>query len=234
MTVASRIKGTVAEACPAKLDYMDRATARSYDRHRFSSRLGKFINRRELSAVSKLFAETDGVRTILDAPCGTGRILGLPPFSQYEIIGADVSIEMIKVARSKQAAKSQKEATHFVNCDLGYLPLRPSCVDLVLCIRLLPLMPPSYQMRIIAEMGRVTSKYLIASHADRWTVHGVIRKIWALLHPHSPEWFPVSVPAYLAKLRNVNFDDPKWVRSLYHISETFFVAASKLQQNNVS
>lgn len=231
MRVAQKHRDNFADERLAKLNYIDSATAQSYDRIRFSSRFGKFVNQREMYAISKLLEGAVHVRTILDAPCGTGRFFHLPSFSHCTLVAADISIEMIKVARSRLTS-SQRKGAQFVNCDLEYLPFKESCVDLVLCIRLLSLMPPPLQMKIIAEFGRVTSKYLIASHADRWTAHGLIRRILAGLHLHTSGWYQVSSNAYLAQLRAANLGGLKTTRSLDHISETLFVAAGKLGQND--
>jgi len=226
MGVSTRIGESESQEVQSKLSYMDPAAAETYDRDRFSSRFGRFTNGREMSAISNLLEGVAGVRTILDAPCGTGRMLYLPSSSRYVFVGVDISIEMIKVAKSKQTT-FQHTTTEFVNCDLEYLPFKPSCVDLVLCIRLLPIMPPTLQNRVMAEFSRVTRKGLIASHADRWTIHGLVRRIGARVHLHPSGWYQVTSREYLARLRAFNFDDFKKTRLLNHISETLYVAATK-------
>ena len=44
---------------------------------------------------------TTGVRTILDLPCGTGRFTGALAREGYELVGSDISLEMLQKAASR-------------------------------------------------------------------------------------------------------------------------------------
>src|SRR5688572_10118823 len=78
--------------------YRSAAVADDYDFHRFSSPERQKRNARKWAAIRKALSATTGVRTILDLPCGTGRFTGGLAREGYEIVGSDISLEMLQKA----------------------------------------------------------------------------------------------------------------------------------------
>ena len=56
--------------------YQSDEVAADYDQHRFTTPRRQRRNRREWEAVRRAVARAEGVRTVLDMPCGTGRFTG--------------------------------------------------------------------------------------------------------------------------------------------------------------
>src|SRR5262245_53434450 len=80
--------------------YRSAQVAEDYDFHRFSTPERQKRNARKWAAIRKALSRTSGVRTILDLPCGTGRFTGALARDGYEIIGSDISLEMLQKAAS--------------------------------------------------------------------------------------------------------------------------------------
>ena len=84
--------------------YRSSTVAEDYDFHRFSSPERQKRNRRKWAAICKALREATGVRTILDLPCGTGRFTGALAREGFEIVGSDISMEMLHKAASLETA----------------------------------------------------------------------------------------------------------------------------------
>lgn len=98
---------------------------------------------------------------LLDAPCGTGRLCAsLAMRGRY--VGLDVSLPMLSEAVRASAASA------WLHGDVTQLPFRDRAFDVVVCCRLLHHLAEAEQLeRVLAELVRVSSRYLIASFWDR-------------------------------------------------------------------
>ena len=76
--------------------------------------------------ISKIFEYTKtNVDTILDASCGTGELARFLPNMKYKILASDLSLEMLKVLKSKNEANKIPVFT----ANSSYLPLHNVSVD---------------------------------------------------------------------------------------------------------
>src|SRR3954467_3594254 len=114
--------------------YRSAQVAEDYDFHRFSTPERQKRNTRKWAAIRRALAGTTGVRTILDLPCGTGRFTGALAREGYEIIGSDISLEMLDKARSVPDGE-QSNIRGYVQANAEALPLRNDSLDCVVCIR---------------------------------------------------------------------------------------------------
>ena len=121
--------------------------ARSYD----SDREVEPLWHAENAYVAGLF---DGRRfdSILDAPVGTGRFFDL--YTSRRVVGIDLSDAMLHEAAGKAAAMSLADVT-LLNASVTSLPFADSEFDLVLCWRLMHLLPPETLVPAFAELRRV-------------------------------------------------------------------------------
>src|SRR5882672_1216412 len=82
--------------------YRSSQVAEDYDFHRFSTPERQKRNARKWAAIRKALSLTTGVRTILDLPCGTGRFTGALAREGFEIVGSDISLEMLVKAAAQE------------------------------------------------------------------------------------------------------------------------------------
>src|SRR5208282_6689677 len=89
-----------------KHDYQERAVARAYDRERFTGVVGRTFDALEKRTIRKLVRaaqRTIPAPTVLDCPCGTGRITRCLLDEGLQVVGGDISAAMLEVAQEKCA-----------------------------------------------------------------------------------------------------------------------------------
>jgi SAM-dependent methyltransferase len=97
---------------------------------------------------------------VLDLPCGTGLLADLLAAQAYDVVGADISLEMIQVARPYYAVD---RTAGFVNADALALPFRRGAFDCVVSIGFFHRLPPAIRRQALATLGDVSRGKLIAS-----------------------------------------------------------------------
>lgn len=105
----------------------------------------------ENAYVSNLVSRLQGM-SILDVPVGTGRFLEF--YGGRHVIGVDLSESMLDKARERASALGMPHTT-LVQGSVTQLPFGDAEFDLVLCWRLLHLLPPESLAPALAEMARV-------------------------------------------------------------------------------
>lgn len=149
-----------------KQHYQDESIARSYDRDRFASPAGRALHALEGRAirglVRRVVADTPNP-SVLDLPCGTGRITELLLESGLEVTGGDISLPMIDVARERCGRFGDRVS--FRRLDLDALDLPDWSFDLVTCVRLFHHLESPARGRILRELSRVTRRHVLVNVA---------------------------------------------------------------------
>ena len=133
--------------------------ANAYDRQRFHHPRGQYNNWRLRRLLNKALGNLSAGRVVLDVPCGTGRIDNWLLDAFLRVIAADISSEMLAVARQK--VRPTASWLGFLRADADHLPLRSRSVDVVLCIRFLHLLDQEARRRILSEIARVAKRRAI-------------------------------------------------------------------------
>lgn len=153
--------------------YRSDSVADDYDFHRFSSPERQKRNVRKWAAIRKALAQTTGVRTILDLPCGTGRFTGALAREGFEVIGSDISHEMLKKAASIPDGK-QKAIFGYLQANAEHLPLRADSLDCVVCIRFMMHVDAATRVRMLSEFRRVSRRWVIVDYRHKYTFRYVL------------------------------------------------------------
>jgi ubiquinone/menaquinone biosynthesis C-methylase UbiE len=149
-----------------KSRYRDSVVATTYDSSRFLSAKGQKRNRLTLAAIQRAVDKAASlgrpIRDCLDLPCGTGRLFLWLLQRQLQFVGADISLEMMRAARTKIGTTSSGGVPFaLVQCDGEYLPFKDRSLDAVLSIRFMFHVPREVRVRILQEMARVSRRWLI-------------------------------------------------------------------------
>ncbi|MDH3626304.1 MAG: class I SAM-dependent methyltransferase [Acidobacteriota bacterium] len=147
--------------------YRESAVASDYDFHRFGEPRRVRRNIKKWKAICKALDETDGVESVLDIPCGTGRFTGSLAERGHLVIGSDISLEMMVEAQSK--FNDLERFAGYVQADAEALPMPDSSVDCVMSIRFMFHVDPATRVRILREMGRVSRRWLIIDYRHCYT-----------------------------------------------------------------
>jgi ubiquinone/menaquinone biosynthesis C-methylase UbiE len=155
--------------------YRSAQVAEDYDFHRFSSPERQKRNARKWAAIRAALREATGVRTILDLPCGTGRFTGALAREGYEIIGSDISLEMLHKAAAQETQNGQQLSIRgYVQANAEALPLRNDALDCVVSIRFMMHVDPATRVRMLREFGRVSRRWVIVDYRHCYTFRYVL------------------------------------------------------------
>jgi ubiquinone/menaquinone biosynthesis C-methylase UbiE len=157
--------------------YRNSSVAEDYDFHRFSSPERQKRNRRKWAAISEALREATGIRTILDLPCGTGRFTGALAREGFEIIGSDISMEMLQKAASveiENPAGQQPAIRGYVQANAEHLPLRNDSLDCVVSIRFMMHVDPVTRVRMLREFHRVSRRWVVVDYRHCYSFRYVL------------------------------------------------------------
>jgi ubiquinone/menaquinone biosynthesis C-methylase UbiE len=155
--------------------YQSSEVAADYDEHRFRTPKRLRRNARKWAAIQKALALTSGVKTIIDLPCGTGRFTGHLARAGYQVIGSDISMEMMQQA-AKLPAVQHANIAGYVRADAEALPFPAKSVDCLMSIRFLFHVDPATRRRMLREFGRVSRRWVIADYRHKYSLrYGVWR-----------------------------------------------------------
>jgi SAM-dependent methyltransferase len=160
--------------------YKNRDTARTYlESYEKAKGLRGFrfrlVAESERAAVRTLLAQISAER-VLDIPCGTGKLAPVLAEKPYRIVAADISPEMIELAREAylNVAGSQ---VRFAVADATALPQDfKGAFDLVVCLRLLHRVPLPIAQTILNQFAGC-ARFTIASFGINSLYHRVRRKV---------------------------------------------------------
>ena len=144
-----------------RTEYQDTQTAEEYDRRRFTSFSGRLFQLCERRALERVLSSVTLGSLLVDAPCGTGRLMPLYLSKGFRVLGVDISREMIHVARRRTA--SWKGKANFSRLDFARIPLATDSVDAVFCIRFLPHFPPEERIEMLREFSRIARERVVIS-----------------------------------------------------------------------
>ncbi len=165
----------------------NRGAAQTYDARRFSSWSGRLFNRMEQAAIAQILAAVENksvIRTVLDVPCGTGRISELLLQRNYVVTCGDISKEMLMVAQKRFENISRE--VFFCQVNIYKMPFDDDSFDCVTCIRLFQHLTSDERARALMELGRVSRRYVVANIMYTSSYYGVVRGLRRFVGRYAP------------------------------------------------
>jgi ubiquinone/menaquinone biosynthesis C-methylase UbiE len=175
----------------AKDHYRDAAVADTYDAERFASRKGRIVDRREQGLIRALIQRA-GLRppaSLVDIPCGTGRLAMSLAAEGFQVTGVDVSEQMLERAVARWSDAPADRRPTVVVADAESLPFEDDAFDVVVSLRLAGHLPPATRVGVLREFGRVSRGHVIVAFYHRASVQGVLRR----QARRGLSWNPVSL-----------------------------------------
>lgn len=167
---------------PARKRYQNKSYATHYDRARYGGILGRIKNWNTLVTIEKALKNLRGGSLILDVPCGTGRLSPLILHNGFKWLGADISYEMMEVAREKTS--KFKNAIGNVRLESEHMPFNSDSIDCVASIRFIYHVPTiEGRIAILREMRRISKKWVIIDYNYPNPVRTLYRRIGYLVKP---------------------------------------------------
>jgi len=134
--------------------YQTDEVAEGYEALRFSGG-GALIDRREKEAVRSALGDVDPGHRVLEVACGTGRFTAMLADIGADVVGLDISREMLAQGREKVVATGVDDQIEFLRGDASRLPFPDDHFDTVVAMRFFHLMDDPAPF--LTELRRVSS-----------------------------------------------------------------------------
>ena len=205
--------------------YQDIAAAERYDEVRFRSLSGRVFQWADRQSMLAVLTELTPGMTILDAPCGTGRMSRLFLEKGLKVIGGDVSAQMMAVARKRLG--DTKGEIGFCRMDLTRLPLQDASVAGAFSIRFLPHIKPSERVLMLRELRRVARKWVVISISVSSPWHRLRRKIRDWLGLPKSVRYPATLREIEAELQQSGLTIARKIWTFPILSEQVLLVCHK-------
>lgn len=205
--------------------YKDVEVAESYDRIRFNSLAGRIFENLERRSILKAFRSIPKNSTILDLPCGTGRIAEALLNNGYQIAGVDISAAMLEVATRRLARFGDRFST--VVADVRELARsQPKSYDSALCARVLMHFPLEEQIEFLGGVTRLSRGPIVFTQSLSTPYHRTRRKVKRMLgDTHTPAHYPITEIELKKLLKGANLVEKFRLRPMALVTEEIIVFA---------
>lgn len=157
--------------------YQSTAGAAAYRRKYERSWTRRLSHRREMSVVRQALDRAVVRGSILDVPCGAGRLLPLLLEAAPKVVAVDLSAAMVGEAQAAIAEHPRAGDVSFAVAAADALPLRSGEVDTAVCHRLLHHMgEASERAGVLAELARVAGRRVVLSFSDDTTLKSRLQR----------------------------------------------------------
>src|SRR3954466_7779844 len=204
--------------------YQSSEVAADYDEHRFRTPKRMRRNARKWAAIQKALALADGVKTIVDLPCGTGRFTGHLARSGFTVVGSDISVEMMQQAAKLESVRHENIGG-YVRADAEALPFRTKSADCLMSIRFLFHVDPETRRRMLREFGRVSRRWVIADYRHKYSARYAIWKISRALGLTKRPFERVSVKSMKSEFEDAGLRVVKIIAVRRWLSDKWVVLA---------
>jgi ubiquinone/menaquinone biosynthesis C-methylase UbiE len=205
--------------------YQNEAVARSYDRERFSSLAGRVFQNAELKTLAKLVRHLPANASLLDVPCGTGRIAQMLLGLGFRVTATDISQEMIQVAQGRVANNGGELPASRGSADA--LPFRNDSFDAVLSIRFLPHIAGESRRLMLKEMARVSRRWVFISNSISSGWYNGRRAVKRRLGHQAPTRYPVTESEICEDLRYAGLKETARFWTFRFVSEELLLLCEK-------
>jgi len=205
--------------------YKNHRVATSYDAVRFSSPAGRVFNCWEKHVIGKCFARVPSGETLVDIPCGTGRLADALLSRGYRVHGMDISGEMLQVARQRLEHFGERFTSEVA--DAKNLPESTNTYAGALCARVLMHFPLEQQIEFLAGVAKLSRGTVVINHSLDSPYQRFRRGIKRLLGHQASARFPISNADIKRLLQGAGLREIKRHRLMSLISEAVYIVAAK-------
>ncbi len=210
----------------ANQHYKNEKVAKEYDAVRFSSLAGRVFNNWERSIIKRCFRDLPRETVVLDLPCGTGRLADALLESGLRVHGADVSSEMLDVAKARLTAYGERFTTEVMDAfkQTGAKPR----FEATLCARVLMHFPLETQIGFLRGVASNTRSTVVLNHCLNSPYQRFRRWVKKLLGHQESAGYPVTYDEISRLLAESGLSEVTRYRMNALISEAVYVVAKKI------
>ncbi|HEY7753663.1 MAG TPA: methyltransferase domain-containing protein [Steroidobacteraceae bacterium] len=156
-------------------EYQQVENAATYNLAYRDKLLKRSSTRREFELIRRHVAQVGRSRTILDLPCGGGRLTPAFADSTDLVIEADIALGQVLYGRAESQVATPRVWT---TASAFHIPLRDRSVDGVISVRLSHHLPTQAEReRHLSELLRVARRFVIMTFFDHWSLKNWLRRM---------------------------------------------------------
>jgi len=166
-------------------NYQEVQDARDYNLKYRKYFLKRLSTKREYQLLNQLLSRQEHCATMLDLPCGGGRLSPqLAPFTDL-LIEADIAVGQILFGKANSHVPTRRI---WMTASAFHIPFQNSSIDAIVCVRLCHHLPASAEReRLFCELLRVTRKFVIMSFFDYHSFKNTLRRMSSCLRHKKPK-----------------------------------------------
>jgi len=214
---------------PVAKNYRCEKAALNYDKDHINNWRGATITILDKWAIDRSLSEIKNIITLLDVPCGTGRVLKLASKHAENIIGSDISCQMLDVAKNKKIYG----AKGYVNSDIFNYSFKSNSIDVIISNRFYTHLPKESKKTALKNMAQITKRYLIIEEGIpgfiarlRWKIENILGLAKTLTPWHTSTWEYINECAKEADLKVI-----KIIPRLPLLLDTYLIVFEKITTN---
>jgi 2-polyprenyl-3-methyl-5-hydroxy-6-metoxy-1,4-benzoquinol methylase len=198
--------------------YKDVAVAERYDRERFSGIAGRVFNSLERGVISRAFRPISRDLTVLDLPCGTGRLAEALLTDGFRVVGVDISASMLTVAQRKLQRFGDRfqvrvgDVRELARSERG-------TYDVALCARVLMHFPLEEQIEFLRSVAVLTKGTVVFSQSLSTPYQRFRRGVKKALRNAGPAAYPITEKELKALLVGAGLREVRRLRLSRLLSE---------------
>ncbi len=207
--------------------YKEVAVAERYDRERFSRLTGRLFHALEAFNIQRAFRDIPLDLTVLDLPCGTGRLAEGLLDRGFRIEGADISPAMLEVARRKLKRFGDRFTTRVG--DVRELAKREhQSYDVALCARVLMHFPLPEQISFLKSVATLAKGTVVFTQSLSTPYQRLRRRLKQWIGNPPSAAYPITETELKELLRGAGLRERNRIRPMAIISEEIVVIAEHL------
>lgn len=204
--------------------YKEVAVAERYDKERFSRMTGRMFDSLEKKHVKAAFEGVPPGVTVLDLPCGTGRLAETLLESGFRVHGVDISPAMLEVARRKLQRFGDRFTARVA--DVRELAKDESKrYDIALCARVLMHFPLQEQITFLRSVAALTRGRVIFTQSLSTPYQRFRRFVKRLIGNPPSATYPITEAELTELLQGSGLREAGRIRPLALVSEEIIVIA---------
>jgi 2-polyprenyl-3-methyl-5-hydroxy-6-metoxy-1,4-benzoquinol methylase len=204
--------------------YQDKNVVASYDKARFSSFAGKTFAIIEKRNIRKAFSGVARGSTIIDVPCGTGRLAEVLLEEGFQVVGMDISQAMLEYAQHRLARFGDRFTVQTV--DMMKPDFSPhGHYDAALCARVLMHFPVHKQIIFLQNVASLVRGPIVFTQSWTSPYQRFRRSLKRLLRHQTAVRYPLSGASLKQLLEGAGVRERRRLRPCPPLTEEIIVVA---------
>jgi hypothetical protein len=168
------VASTTADSSSYQQTYQQVAAAEAYNRGYQAKPSKRASTRRELSLLRTLLGSQGHTRSLLNVPCGGGRLSHPLAESTDLLVEADIAVGQLLYGASRRNWATPEVR---MTASAFHIPLRDRGVEGAVCIRLCHHLPtPAERGRLLSELLRVADRFVLMTFFDFRSLKNLLRR----------------------------------------------------------